>query len=73
MCSFTASSSSIACQPQELVNSSYPSIPVVDLIIDDIILNSITIKIQLYKLSDNKPWKGPKEKLEQLMQFFIIG
>jgi hypothetical protein len=58
--SFASSSFSIAHQPQELVISSDPSIP-------------MTYESQLRKLGDGKPWRGPKEKSEQLMQLFIIG
>jgi hypothetical protein len=58
--SFASSSSSIACQPQEFVISFDPSIPIVDLSIDDGIFNPITTETQL-------PWKGPKEKSKQLM------
>jgi hypothetical protein len=65
--SFVSSPSSIARQPQELVISSDPSIPMVDLSANDIIFNPITIETQLRKLGDVKPWRGPKEKLEQLM------
>jgi hypothetical protein len=71
--SFASSSSSIARQPQELVISSDPSIPIVDLNANDIIFNPITTGTQLCKLGDGKPWRGPKEKSEQLMQLFIIG
>jgi hypothetical protein len=71
--SFVSSPSSIACQPQELVISSNPSIPMVDLSTDDVIFNPITSETQLRKLGDGKPWRGPKEKLEQLMQLFITG
>jgi hypothetical protein len=68
-----ASSSSIARQPQELVISSDPSIPMVDLSADDVIFNPITSVSQLRKLGDGKPWRGPKEKSEQLMQLFIAS
>jgi hypothetical protein len=71
--SFASSSSSIARQPQELVISSDPSIPMVDLSADDVIFNPITYESQLRKLGDGKPWRGPKEKSEQLMQLFIVG
>jgi hypothetical protein len=71
--SFASSSSSIARQPQELVISSDPSIPMVDLSVDDVIFNPITSESQLCKLGDSKPWRGPKEKFEQLMQLFIVG
>jgi hypothetical protein len=71
--SFVSSASSIARQPQELVISSDPSIPMVDLSADDIIFNPITSETQLCKLGDGKPWRGPKEKSEQLMQLFITG
>jgi hypothetical protein len=73
MHSFASSSSSIACQPQKLVISSKPSIPMVDLSADEVIFNPITSKTQLHKLGDGKPWRGPKEKSEQLMQLFITG
>jgi hypothetical protein len=65
--SFASSSSSIAHHPQELVISSNPSIPIVDLSVDDVIFNPITFKSQLRKLGDSKPWRGPREKSEQLM------
>jgi hypothetical protein len=71
--SFASSSSSIARQRQELVISCDPSIPMVDLSANDVIFNPITSKTQLHKLGDNKSWRGPKEKLEQLMQLFITG
>jgi hypothetical protein len=71
--SFASSSSSIARQPQELVISSDPSIPMVDLSADDVIFNPITSESQLRKLGDGKPWRGPKEKFEQLMQLFITS
>jgi hypothetical protein len=71
--SFASSSSSIARQPQELVISSDPSIPMVDLSADDVIFNPITSVSQLRKLGDGKPWRGPKEKSEQLMQLFIAS
>jgi hypothetical protein len=45
----------------------------VDLSADDVIFNPITSKTQLCKLGDGKPWRRPKEKLEQLMQLFITG
>jgi hypothetical protein len=73
MHSFASSSSSIARQPQELVISSDPSIPMVDLNADDVIFNPITYESQLRKLGDGKPWRVPKEKSEQLMQLFIAG
>jgi hypothetical protein len=73
VCSFASSSSSIARQPQELVISCDPSIPMVDLSADDVIFNPITSETQLCKLGDGKPWRGPKEKSEQLMQLFITG
>jgi hypothetical protein len=50
--SFASSPSSIACQPQELVISSNPSIPMVDLSADDVIFNPITSETQLCKLGD---------------------
>jgi hypothetical protein len=53
--SFVSSPSSIARQPQELVISSDPSIPMVDLSVDDVIFNPITSKTQLCKLGDSKP------------------
>jgi hypothetical protein len=65
--SFASSSFSIARQSQELVISSDPSIPMVDLSADDVIFNPITYESQLRKLGDGKPWRGPKEKSEQLM------
>jgi hypothetical protein len=71
--SFASTPSSIARQPQELVISYDPSIPMVDLSADDIIFNLITSENQLRKLGDGKPWRGPKEKSEQLMQLFITG
>jgi hypothetical protein len=71
--SFTSSSSSIACQPQELVISSDPSTPMRDLSVDDVIFNPITTKTQLPKLGNGKPWKCSKEKSEQLMQLFITS
>jgi hypothetical protein len=71
--SFVSFPSSIACQPQELVISSDPSIPIVDLSADDVIFNPITSETQLCKLGDGKPWRGPKEKSEQFMQLFITG
>jgi hypothetical protein len=55
MRSFASSSSSIACQPQELVISSDPSILMVDLSADDVIFNPITSENQLCKLGDSKP------------------
>jgi hypothetical protein len=73
MHSFASSSFSIAHQPQELVNSSDLSIPMVDLSADDVIFSPITYESQLRKLGDSKPWRGPKEKSEQLMQLFIAG
>jgi hypothetical protein len=42
-----ASSSSIACQPQELVISPDLSIPMVDLSTDDLIFNPITNETQI--------------------------
>jgi hypothetical protein len=45
----------------------------VDLSADDVIFNPITSKTQVRKLGDSKPWRGPKEKFEQLMQLFISG
>jgi hypothetical protein len=45
----------------------------VDLSADDVIFNPITSETQLRKRNDGKPWRGPKEKLEQLMQLFITG
>jgi hypothetical protein len=71
--SFVSSPSSIASQPQELVISSDPSIPMVDLSVDDVIFNPIISETQLCKLGDSKPWRGPKEKSEQLMQLFITN
>jgi hypothetical protein len=71
--SFVSSPSSIARQAQELVISSDPSIPMVDLSADDVIFNPITSETQLRKLGDGKPWRGPKEKSEQLMQLFITS
>jgi hypothetical protein len=71
--SFASLSFSIACQPQELVISSDPSISMVDLNVDDVIFNPITYVSQLRKLGEGKPWRGPKEKSEQLMQLFIAG
>jgi hypothetical protein len=71
--SFASLSFSIARQPQELVISSHPSIPMVDLSTDDVIFNPITYESQLRKLGDDKPWRGPKEKSEQLMQLSIAG
>jgi hypothetical protein len=40
---------------------------------DDVIFNPITYESQLCKLGDGKPWRGQKEKFEQLMQLFIAG
>jgi hypothetical protein len=71
--SFVSSPSSIARQPQELVISSDPSIPIVDLSADDVIFNPITSETQLCKFGDDKRRRGPKEKSEQLMQLFITG
>jgi hypothetical protein len=68
---FASSSSSIARQPQELVISCDPSIPMVDLSADDVIFNPITSETQLCKLGDGKPWRGQWKSL--LMQLFIIG
>jgi hypothetical protein len=58
---FASSSSSIAHQLQELVISSNPSIPRIDLSTDDIIFKPITIKTQLCKLGDSKPREGKRE------------
>jgi hypothetical protein len=55
VCAFAPPSSSIAHQPQELVISFDPSIPMVDLSIDDVIFNPITTGTQLCKLGDGKP------------------
>ena len=69
---FASFSSSIPRQPQELVISSNPLIPIVDLSANDVIFNPITTEIQLRKLGDDKPWRRPKEKSKQFMQLFII-
>jgi hypothetical protein len=45
----------------------------VDLSANDVIFNPITSETQLCKLGDSKPWRKPKEKLEQLMQLYITG
>ena len=52
--SFVSSPSSIACQPQKLVISFNPSIPMVDLSVDDVIFNPIISETQLCKLHDGK-------------------
>ena len=70
---FASSSSFIAHQPQELIISCDPSIPIVDLSADDVIFNPITFETQLCKLGDGKPWKGPKKKSERVMQLFITS
>lgn len=64
---------SLARQPRELIITSDPSIPMVDLAKDDVLFNSVTIKNQLCKSSNGMPWRGPKEKSEQLMKIFIHG
>jgi hypothetical protein len=71
--SFAFSSSSIGRQPQEFFISFYPSITMLDLSADDVIFNPITSETQLCKLGNGKPWRGPKEKSEQLMLLFISG
>jgi hypothetical protein len=73
MHSFASSLSSISCQSQELVNSFAHSIPMVDLNADDVIFNPITTKNQLPQFGDGKPWRGSKEKSEQVMQLFITS
>ena len=64
---------SLTRQPQELIITSDPSISMVDLAKDDVLFNSITVKNQLCKSSNGTPWRGPKEKSEQLMKIFIHG
>lgn len=64
---------SLARQPQELTICSDPSIPMIDLAKDDVLFNSVTIKNQLCKSSNDMPWRGPKEKSEQLMKILIHG
>ena len=64
---------SLARQPQELIISSDPSIPMVDLAKDNVLFNSITKDNQLYNSANNIRWRGPKEKSKQLMKIFIHG
>ena len=64
---------SLTRQPQELIITSDPSIPMVDLAKDDVLFNSVTVKNQLCKSSNGMPWRGPKEKSKQLMKIFIHG
>ena len=60
-------------QPQELIVTSDPLFPMVDLAKDDVLFNSVTVKNQLCKSSNGMPWRGPKEKSEQLMKILIHG
>jgi hypothetical protein len=64
---------SLVRQPQEFSITSDPSIPMIDLAKDDVLFNSVTVKNQLCKSSNDMPWRGPKEKSEQLMKIFIHG
>jgi hypothetical protein len=70
--SFAVSSSSIACQPQELVNSSNPSIPMVDLIVDDVILNPITIKFNYASLVTVSHGEGQKRNWSNSCSFLLL-
>lgn len=44
-----------------------------DLTSDDVLFNSVIVESQLKRIEDGKPWRGPKEKLEVLMKFFVHG
>ena len=64
---------SVAKQPQELVITMHPSIPEVDLAMDDVLFNPITTETQLFRQNDGKPWRSAKEKSEVLLKLFIHG
>jgi hypothetical protein len=71
--SFASSSSSIARQPQELVISSDPSIPMVDLSADDVIFNPITSESQLASLVMVSLGEGQRRSLSNSCSFLLLA
>lgn len=63
----------IARQPTPLTIEQDTFIPDMDLSTDDAIFNFVDSNSQLCKASDGKLWRGPKQKSDLLLKFFIHG